>query len=247
MEEKLVRVLLDQYKEKGIDMYALLDDNFFKGLPLQKKVELIKQHASHISSNTSRGLTKKDISALAFDAGFSGLVTGVTAGLAAKEATRFFTNGKLPVGVVAGAAILGAGLAAGNSYMSSHKRLAQKNDILRKIDQTAANPTDENALRVLTTRNNQVNPIANASIGSSATAHMGRAAGSLSGVILGQVEPMARFLSFKKHWEGGDSHGEYSPGNTQDTLQHAYEHAYDTKEKAYNASLDRMKNTILGI
>ena len=244
MEDKLIRVLLDQYKEQGIDMYALLDDNFFKGLNLQKKVDLIKEHAAHISENTGRGLSKRDIGALAIDGGIAGIATGLTAGLAAREAGKHFATGMTPWHLVAGAVALGAGMAAGTSYLNGHKRFKQRADILAKIDETVANPTDENALKVLVTRNNQLNPIARTSLQSTAMAHLGGAAKALPGTINRQLDPWLKFKSYEHNAKHNVE--SYAPGETQDSFFEAYENSGKDMLKTFNDSINTMKNQILG-
>lgn len=244
MEEKLVKVLLDQYKEKGIDMYALLDDKFFKDLNLQTKVDLIKKYASHISSGTSRTLTKKDIRALIFDAGFSGVLTGVTAGLAARSAHRFFSKGMTPVGVIAGAVALGAAVSAGNTYLGSRKLMKNRDDILKKIDATASNPTDENALKVLTTRNTQLNPAVSASISSNSARHISDAASNIPAMILDQVEPVVSHMAMMHNYN--KNYSEYADGVTRDEFFDAVEKSRSNMHSSFESSRDRMKRTIYG-
>lgn len=245
MEEKLVKVLLDQYREKGVDMYALLDDEFFKKLDLDQKVDLIKKYASHISSGTSRTLTKQDIRALILEAGFSGVITGVTAGLATRHAASFFKKGHMPIGIVAGGVALGAALAAGNVYLNSRKMIKERDDILKKIDQTSANPTDENALGVLTTRNNQLNPLIRSSIKSTATAKLGNSVKGVPGMITEQVEPMANYLSFKYHLNN-PIHGGYDTDVTDSEFVHYYQQSERDVHNSFQNSMDNMKKTILG-
>lgn len=244
MEEKLVKVLLDQYKEKGVDMYALLDDNFFKGLSMPVKVDLIKKYASHISSGTARTLTKKDIRTLIFDAGFTGILTGVTAGMAARKAGQFFTKGVTPMAAIAGAVLLGAGMAAGSTYLGSRRLVSQRAEILKRIDAAVKDPSDENALRVLTTRNTQLNPIVNASINSSAGAHLASATKNLPNIVMEQIDPVVNYLSFKHNWDHQTN--EYAPGVNTEVYERETNKSHKDMLDSFQSSLDRMQKTILG-
>lgn len=243
MEEKLVKVLLDQYKEKGIDMYALLDDNFFKDLNLPTKVDLIKKYASHISSGTSRTLSKKDIGAIVLDAGFAGILTGVTAGMAAREAGKFFTKGITPIGAMAGAVALGAAMSAGSSYLGSRKKIQQRADIIKRLDATVKNPTDENALGVLTARNIQLNPIARVSINSSTAAHLNNTAQKIPSMIMQQVDPVVKYRSFKHNYKNQTN--EYASGVTQAEYEHYYNQSGKDMVKSFNDSIENMRQQIL--
>lgn len=244
MEEKLVKVLLDQYKAKGIDMYALLDDPLFKNLDLNTKVNLIKKYASHISSGTSRTLTKKDIRAIVFDASFSGIATGISAGLAARQAGKYFTKGMLPVGAIAGAVALGAGIAAGASYLGNKKLMKQREEILGHIDATAKNPTDENALGVLIARSKQVSPLSTHLIHSSTARNLSTAGRVIPSTILSQVDPVVNYMSYKYNWNNQTN--EYVPGVTQESYIKGHDKALEDMKKNYLDSLNNMKNTILG-
>ncbi len=244
MEEKLVKVLLDQYKEKGIDMYALLDNGFFKGLGLNQKVDLIKKYASHISSGTSRTLTKSDIAAISIDAGIAGALTGVTAGLAAREAGKYFTKGITPLGTIVGAVALGAAMSAGSSYMGSRRLIKQREEILKKIDRTAANPTDENALSILATRDNQLNPFNRISVKSNAVERMTDTAKQIPSRILDQVGPVAKYFSFKHN--GLNQTNDYAEGVTTEEFMHNFEQSKKDMIDSLNRSSEEMKRTILG-
>lgn len=244
MEEKLIKVLLAQYKEQGIDMYALLDDTFFKGMPLPRKVEFIKQHAKEISEGTGRGLSRRDLGALAFDGGLSGIMTGVTAGLAAREAGKHFRTGMTPWGLVAGAVALGAGMAAGSSYLNGHKRLQQRAEILRKIDDTINNPSDENALTVLVTRNNQLNPIARVALQSTSAAHMANVMKNVPKTLLKEVDPYMKFKGYE--YNNNNNHSGYRDGEDTASFLGAFDHSAASMTESMNKSLEDMKKSILG-
>jgi hypothetical protein len=220
MEEKLVKVLLDRYKEKGIDMYALLDDQFFMKLELYQKVDLIKQFASEISTGTNRSLTKKDIRALVLDAGVAGLGTGLGAVAAAKSGFHLFHEGKgmLPTKYIVGAAALGAAITAANAYMGGRRRINERTEILKKIDETAKNPTDENALKVLVTRNHQFNPPSTSTFNSTSADKFKGVVQNVPQTLLSQVPSYIATKSLEHNFENNTN---YAKGVDEDRLYRA--------------------------
>ena len=220
MEEKLVKVLLEKYKHDGVDLYALLDNKLFIDLPLDKKVDLIKKYAAHIKSGTSKALTKKDINALIFETAFAGITSGILAGQGIKQATSYFAKGTVPVGALVGAIAIGAGVSGIASYMGNQRILKNKQAIIKKLSEVEKDPSDENAIRVLSTRGFQTNSTPATSISSSAKANIGNRIGSLPQVIRSNIRPFVAMKAFQLNGEGDSP---YSPGHTDDTFIKAYE------------------------
>lgn len=247
MEEKLVKVLLDQYKEKGIDMYALLDDKFFMDLDLQQKVDLIKQHAAEISSGTSRGMTKNDIRNVIMEAAMSGLGTGLTAHMAADAARKYFMKGKStsPIGLIAGATVLGAAVAAGNAYINTQKSISKKDDILKKIRETAKNPTDENALRVLTTRNHQFNRPTSSTSKGSASNLMDNIRYDVPAVLMSHLPHHIANATLTQNYTAEEFHP--APGHDANTIGDALDKIYADKSTHFEGLKTRLVNAAFGI
>lgn len=219
MEEKLVKVLLEKYKHDGVDLYALLDNKMFIDLSLEKKVNLIKQYAEHIKSGTSKGLTKKDINALIFETAFAGITSGILAGQGIKHATKYLTNGKVPMGALVGAIALGAGVSGIASYMGNKRILKNKQSIIKKLSDVERDPSDENALKVLTTRGFQTNHTPATSISSSARKNLGDRIGSLPHAIRTNIRPFVAQKAFQHNMDGS---GEYIPGMDDDKFLDAF-------------------------
>lgn len=202
MEEKLVKVLLEKYKHDGVDLYALLDNKMFIDLPLEKKVNLIKKYAEHIKSGTSKGLTKKDINALIFETAFAGITSGILAGQGIKHATKYLTNGKVPMGALIGAIAIGAGVSGIASYMGNKRLIKNKQTILKKLSDVERDPSDENAIKVLTTRGFQTNHTPATSISSSAKKNLGERLGSLPHAIRTNIRPFVAEKTFLNNLDG---------------------------------------------
>lgn len=158
MEEQIVKTLIEFYKNKGIDLYAVVDDPLFAGLPMPKKVELLKQFASHIGQGTSRGLSKADISAILKDAAWAGAGTAFVAGTGISTALSYFSGGKIPFKALALGVGAGSALSALASVMESRKRIRDRQEIGSKLDTLVDDPSDANAINLLATRNFQIHP-----------------------------------------------------------------------------------------
>ncbi len=151
MEEQIVKSLLELYKEKGIDLTSLVTNPIFGGLPLDKKVEMIKKYASHISSNTPKSLSRRDINILLADTALSGVIGGAGAGLAAWKAAQYFQGHSLgpifkPMGRVAA---IGATLGLASAGVRGLSSYLARRDIIKSFNETATNPTDNNAIKTL--------------------------------------------------------------------------------------------------
>lgn len=158
MEEKLVKTLLEQYKAQGIDLYALVDEPMFQSLPLEKKVKLMKQFASHIASGTSRRLTKNDIKSVVKDALIGGVASGIFAGMAVGKSLKYYRGGKLHLPSLGYAVGTGAAITAAGTYLRAMKIYNDRIAMGKQLDNVAKNPTDENALKALILRDKQVRP-----------------------------------------------------------------------------------------
>lgn len=158
MEQKLIKTLLEQYKERGIDLYALLDEPLFEQLSLEQKVKLIKQYASHIASGTSRVLTPKDIKVIIKDALITAAVSTALAGSGAYVARNIFSNVSYTAPPALAAIGIGTAASTINTVLNIRKIKNQRAAIRKSLDEVVARPTDENALRTLILRNRQTRP-----------------------------------------------------------------------------------------
>lgn len=221
MEEKLVKVLLDQYKERGVDLYALLDNKLFVALPIEKKVNLIKQYASQIKSGTSKGLTKKDISSLIFETAFAGVTSGMLAHQGIKQVATYFPKVMAPKGVVLGAIALGAGVSGLAAYAANSKVIKNKAAILKKLDSIEQDSSDENAIKLLTARGFQVDHTPSTSVSSATKTRLSGSIGGLPRFIMGSIEPYANYKAMQHN--GNNNMTPYAPGVTDDHFLPAYE------------------------
>lgn len=156
MEQKLINALIASYKERGIDLYALVDDPLFVSLPLEKKVEMIKKYAQQIVDGTTRNFSKEDLKAALKDAALSGTATGLASAAGVVGALSHYHKGKIPWGSTAIGLGIGAGVGAIGSLLEAKKIYSQRMGMVNSLQNLSKNPTDENAINTLITRNKQV-------------------------------------------------------------------------------------------
>jgi hypothetical protein len=244
MEEKLVQVMMEQYKERGVDMYALLDDPLFTHMKLEQKVELMKKYASHISSGTSKTLSKKDIRSLIIDAGFSGLVSGALAAAAVRQASHFFNKPVTPFAAVASAIALGTLASSASTFFNTGRMVKNKADILKRIDKIVEDPSDENALSALVARTYQTHaPGASTVVGNHTGKTISHTMHNLPGIINSNIGPNVYYRTMMKNYEKGRPANE---GLTEDDIESAVSDSAQNTHHSYQQSLNKIKHNILG-
>jgi uncharacterized membrane protein len=152
-ENEIVLSLLDFYKQKGIDLYRVLDDPTFKALSLQTRLDAIKHYAQMIHDDTPHGIAKRDfregLRSLFVQAGL-GAVTGA---LASAGTAVTFNKGKISPGAPILGAMVGGMSGAITSAFSTASRRRDRMIMNQHIKDVIDNPTNENALRYLTANN----------------------------------------------------------------------------------------------
>lgn len=179
--EQIVLSLIAYYKTRGIDMASLLSDPVFHQLKLEEKIQAIKNHAntivshsvapSHMDKNMRAGIIGDTIVG-----GLGGLAAGATAGKLARNAIlakipdfagvpyghRPFSIGATATTMLA-AGTLGAIIGGAASYIKNTESKIQRANLLDHLQAVVDNPTDMNAVGVLSSHHNpnRSNPILN--------------------------------------------------------------------------------------
>jgi hypothetical protein len=158
-EEHVVLSLLSFYKKEGLDLHNLLDDPLFDKLPLNAKVEAVKNYAEIIrhgmnpSVGTNRGQMLDTIRSFALGGGMTGF------GAAAAASKLFKTSPLGLAGTAVGGAVLGAtaGAIGGGitNYFESRREQGRKEKLHGYLSNVATNPSDEAALHTLALRSMQ--------------------------------------------------------------------------------------------
>lgn len=149
-ETLVISSLLQFYKNQGMDLHYVLDDPVFNSLPLQGKVNAIKAHAQEIVDGTSPGysrLDKKNLLTRTLTRGAQGALSGAAAGAAVGAFAKGFKYAPIAIGAVTG---LSAGLASAKIQQS--QEASAKNAVLAQLARVAKDPTDVNAIGVLSTK-----------------------------------------------------------------------------------------------
>ena len=240
MEEQVIKSLLEFYKEQGLDLYAVLDDPLFTKLDLSQKVKLIKEHASDMYEGTKKGLSKNEIRSILVEAGLAGGVTGLLSGsgvlgLSARFGKDFHLPGKA-IGLGLG---LGALIGGGTSALSAYRHLNTRKSLVEKIRELKENPTNNNAIKLMAFRNQQVSPNHNLvmSPGGVAKALMGKVQ-DLPGIFIGSIIPD----SLKVHAAEINEHNEYNRENTPDEhrnfpIANSFKTEMDSKSQNFRSSI----------
>jgi hypothetical protein len=150
VEDKIIQGLMELYTEKGVDLSALVNHELFKALPLDAKIRLLKQYATHIHSHTSRGLTNNDIKTILTDAAVAASVGGGIAAIGAAGPMKLMANGgSMPWKTLVAIAGISGAMQGGASLIRSISTLKSKVNNNRYLDALAQNPNDINAIKYL--------------------------------------------------------------------------------------------------
>jgi hypothetical protein len=155
-DELVIQSLVELYKERGIDLHLLLDDPMFTHLPLESKVNSIKQYASHIASPTSRTLTRADVkSVLTNSLAGAGLAGGSV--LMRRYLTNKANGVDLPISIRGMAIAAGLGAAGGaiKTIFDRSKSIAQRNDMNKAFNGLVQSGEDKDAIKIMALRNLQ--------------------------------------------------------------------------------------------
>ena len=155
-EEQIVLSLISLYKKEGIDLHQLLDEPLFNGLPVQKKVELIKQYAKQIHDGIHVGFSGRERRQLGKDIFFRSLMGAMTGAAASTAmAVKYGTPGTRSARAIALASAVGFGTGVGLGGLKAFDAYTEKRKIKDYFGATAANPTDEAAIQTIAIRNMQ--------------------------------------------------------------------------------------------
>jgi hypothetical protein len=162
VEEQVIKSLLEFYKERGTDLYAVLDDPIFQKLDLAHKIKIIKDNAGAMVDGTKHGLSKAEVRNILVEAGLAGALTGTLSLSSAMAIASKLAGGQiLPVKAMALGIGAGAGIGAATSAFSAYNSLNKRKTLIEKLKELQADPTDNNAIKLMALRNSQVSPNTN--------------------------------------------------------------------------------------
>jgi hypothetical protein len=241
MEEKIIRILIDEYKARGIDVTAVIDNPLFKDMSLDNKLDLIKKFASHISSHTSKALTKKEIGAVVLDSAMSGLTTGGLAYAGARQVASYFKNPNIPASVIAIPIAMGVAATGISSYFGARKYINDRKSMAARFDAVAKDPSDENALKVLINRQGQLGSLVSG--GSLTSKSMGDIKNNLNSIprkITEMAGPEAYFKTMAHNY--GNSDVEFADGKSHEEV----EREFDKSHEDFMSVVEKMRKNMFG-
>jgi len=151
-DEQLVLALIKAYKDRGIDMSYILDDPIFSKLPAPSRIKAIQTHARELHSGVPSNLTGSDYGRLASSTVFTALPGALAGwGIGSALASQIPWGVNKYSGAAIGATVMGlaGALAGGTKALSS---IDDRRQIRNQLDQTARDPSTENAIGVLSTK-----------------------------------------------------------------------------------------------
>ena len=124
LEDRLLLALIDRYKDKGINLQKILDNQLFQQLPLNQKLEYIEKYKNQLSDNVHPRI-KPIIQSMAL-----GALTGISGlGLRAATGGTSFSNQHYMAAAGVGA-VLGSLLTGAAVMKDREKDLSTRDDIL---------------------------------------------------------------------------------------------------------------------
>lgn len=152
---QVVNSMISFYRRKGADLSYLLGDPVFTKLPLEDKVEAIKNHATTLLNGTSSRLNQQERGLVRGEIG-GAMVGGALTGFGVAKAVMNNTGygnalaRNKALAVTAGvAALSGLGAGALMGRIKADKLYSQRQAIRNELFRTAKDPSTDNALGVL--------------------------------------------------------------------------------------------------
>ena len=186
MEDQIVKSLLEFYKEQGTDLYAVLDDPLFEKLPLEEKIRLLKKHSNDIIAGTKKDMSKEEIRNILLEAGLFGMGAGMMSASTAGAVANNFSNARIPYKYLALGALAAGGLGAATSVMTSRNLINKRKTLVEKLRELQDTPTDNNAIKLLALRNQQVHP----------NTHVHQEMGAMTKKLLEKIKEMPAHIAF---------------------------------------------------
>lgn len=152
MEETIVKALIEFYKERNIDLSALVGSPLFATLPVEAKVRMIKKYAGIVSSQISPGISRNEIKDSLIESGLAAMTAGAAAGVGVGHALSYYTGGKIPFSTIAKLTAMGAGIGFAGSTLNGAINISNRRALRDQYINVAKDPTDVNAIKLLATQ-----------------------------------------------------------------------------------------------
>ena len=155
--QEIILGLISYYKNRGVDLTALLGDPTFQSMKVEDKVQAIKDHAAEIHANSTSNYSKAEKQRMMLDAGLTSaiaipaILTAMKSSVAKTWAPALHNQS---LAVAAGGALLGGALVgAAKTYISAQMNRDARENLRRDLYRASINPTTSNAVGVLASNN----------------------------------------------------------------------------------------------
>jgi hypothetical protein len=173
--DQIVNILLAHYKRTGSDLSGIARDPVFNTLPINVKIQTLKDHADDIHASIKPGLNSADYTHAAIDAGFTGIgsalatgalihKSGIVGSMTGKSLAEVMAHNKAMRNVAIFSGVTSGLLAGGISLMERKTESDLRARNQRIVDSLKNNPTSERATVALSLLQRGMRPGASSQI-----------------------------------------------------------------------------------
>lgn len=149
-DNEIVLNLLDFYKDKGIDLYRVLDDPTFKALSRDTQLRAIQMYAKRILDGTPKVASKQDIKSMLKGIMLQTVGGAASGGLAAYGLSKAFHGGTVPMESIASGAVFGGLTGVFGGGLGILGKLNDRSFMRSQLQTAADTQTPGSALNVIT-------------------------------------------------------------------------------------------------
>jgi hypothetical protein len=157
VEEKIIKSLIELYREQGLDVTAMTNDPVFTSLPIAKRIELVRDYAKELSQDNGTAITKGDIKVFLKDTAIGagiGAVGGIIGGVRAGSVIEG-VDPKSMLRAIKASTMLGATLGVTSAGIRTLSNIHGRRKLHAQAQKLRDDPSDENAIKLLALRNMQ--------------------------------------------------------------------------------------------
>lgn len=149
-DNEIVLNLLEFYKDKGIDLYKVLDDPTFKHLKRETQLRAIQVYAQKILDGTPKVASKKDIRGMLTNALLQTVGGAASGALTGFGLAKAFHGGTVPAEAIVSGAVFGGITGAFGGGIGIMGRLNDRSFMRAHLQDAVDRPSPGTALNVIT-------------------------------------------------------------------------------------------------
>jgi hypothetical protein len=159
VEEKIIKSLIELYRQKGLDVTALVNDPVFNTLSFDIRVSMVKKYADELAKDSSSVVSKNDVKNFIKEVligGGIGAGAGLIGGYQALHTLDSAYTGPMQMKKVLGAskhvAVAGAALGAVSAGLRTFRNIQSRKSLHEQSLKLRDDPSDENAIKLISLR-----------------------------------------------------------------------------------------------